>query len=37
MSLSSKTSTDRPSAVLIKGFVKTVVERLSRAGLLAKP
>ncbi len=36
ISLSSKTSTDRPSDALIKGFVKAVVERLSRAGLLAE-
>ena len=36
MSLSSKTSTDRPSDALIKGFVKTVVEHLSRAGLLSE-
>ena len=36
MSFSSKTSSDRPSDALIKGFVKTVVERLSRAGLLVE-
>ena len=37
MSLSSKTSTDRPSDTLVKGFVKIVVDRLSYAGLLARP
>ncbi len=37
MSLSSKTSDDRLSDTLVKGFVKTVADRLSRAGLLAKP
>ena len=36
MSFSSKTTTDRPSDELIKGFVKTVVEHLSRAGLLSE-
>ena len=36
MSLSSKTTTDRPTDVLIKGFVKSVADRLSRAGFLAK-
>ncbi|MEA3332079.1 MAG: hypothetical protein U9Q58_00585 [Pseudomonadota bacterium] len=35
MSFSSKTTTDRPSGELIKGFVKTVVEHLSRADLLS--
>ncbi len=37
MSLASATSADRPTDTLIKGFVKTVVGHLSRAGLLAKP
>ncbi|MEA3348127.1 MAG: hypothetical protein U9Q39_03600 [Pseudomonadota bacterium] len=37
MSLASATSADRPTDTLIKGFVKTVVDHLSRAGLLAKP
>ena len=36
MSLSSKNSTDRPSDALIKGFVKSVADRLSRAGFLAE-
>lgn len=36
MSLSSKTSTDRPSDALIKGFVKSVADHLSQAGFLAQ-
>ncbi len=35
ISLASKTSADRPTDDLIKGFVKSVVDRLSRSGLLA--
>ncbi len=37
MSFSSKTTTDRPSNELIKGFVAAVVDNLSRAGLLSGP
>ncbi len=35
MSLASEISADRPTDDLIKGFVKSVVDRLSRASLLA--
>ena len=36
MSMASETSADRPTDDLIKGFVKSVVDRLSRSGLLSE-
>ena len=36
MSMASETSADRPSDTLVKGFVKSVADHLSRAGLLVE-